>query len=774
MRISENLLKRFLSIPKNIKDITINYITEVESFSILYTNDLLVVGYVESKTNHPNANNLSLTKVNVGTETLNIVCGAPNVDAGQYVCVALVGAKIGSLDIKPVIIRGEESNGMICSLSELDIQDFDNDANDGIFVLDGNYHNFLGKPFFSVVGLDGFNFDLSITANRPDLNSYVGFAKDVALKGGAFHYDIPDFKETTKPNPVKVTIDTPHVTNYLTRYLYDIKIVKSPYYIRSILIHNNIKPINNIVDITNLVMLEYGIPLHAFDANKLKSKHITVKQSNNDETITLDGIKRITKDDIVITCENEIIAIAGVMGSYSSMVDELTSSIVLEAAVFYKESIKKTGKKLKISSAAQKLFEKGVNPYYLETALNKVCEYICKFNYGKVACGINGEIKNYNASVITLSLKNIKIQLGVNLNKRFIFDTLNLLECKLIQITNDVYSVEVHPTRTYIDSEKALIGELGRIYGYSNIKNQSLPPVSGVKLTKIQEFRRKVSDWLANNGFNEVISYSLINDTTKDDFGVGMTHTVLQPITPQRTNLRKSLISGLLEVANYNVARKNNGLSLFEIGHVFNHNNDEMLAILLTGDYITSKINSISINSDFFVLKSVFSSLCAEFFIEFDLEVVSMKNFHPYIQANILINGEVVGIMGKIHPNYAKNYDLKDVLVLEINLNSLMAAKQAISYQKISPYPSIQRDLSFVLRDQVNVQALTLLIKQTGTELLKEIDIFDYYTSNNETSIAYSLTFNDEAKTLDNSEVDKIIKEIIINAECSLNIKLKR
>ncbi|MFA7417892.1 MAG: phenylalanine--tRNA ligase subunit beta [Acholeplasma sp.] len=770
MYILENILKQFIEVPDNLYEVTNQQIIEVDDYLALNQSTKLVVGYVETCVKHPNADKLNLTTVNIGHEILNIVCGAANVAAGQHVIVAQVGAVLpGNFEIKAAKVRGEQSNGMICSLTELGFDEkyITSDYKDGIFYFKTNVKP--GDDALKSLGLEGKKLLLGLTPNRGDLLSHLGFAYDLgAMLNKKVQVPKPSFKTVDTKNDIQIKIDTDGCLLYDLRVM-DVVIKESPWWLKNALIESDIRPINNVVDITNYILITYGTPLHAFDANKVKTDQIVVRQAKKGEVVvTLDEAKRtLESNDIVITDGQKPIALGGVMGLLESGIDDHTTKIMLEAAQFDPKMIAATSKRLGLRSDSSLRFERGIDQVRVRQGLEAATQLLVEIADAKVYSGISSNLKIKDENPwIHLNLDKVNNLLGTTLNQTALDDILARLGYETA-IEKERLLVKAPGYRKDILIEADVTEEVIRVYGYHKIEGKRLQPNSLGELTFKQKNIRNIKNMLAGLGLNEVINYSLVSQDDIEDFPmIGKSVGVLMPLSDERNCLRQSLIPGLLKNLNYHLSRQMNNISIFEIGHVFAEGNEKNhLAILLNDKFLESNYLKQDIQVDFFTIKGILNNIATLLNVTLDLKKTSrIKALHPGIQGDIYFNDTVVGVIGKTHPLTDKAYDVKHAYVLELDLTRLIEHNPQMVFESISKYPSIQRDISFIVSKTYPVSDILTIIHQTARKLLTNVEVFDVYAGpsieDGYHSLAISMTFNNKEKTLEKQDVEKALKSI--------------
>lgn len=775
MKLSRKFVSDYIELDNSlsIKDIAeamTNVGNEYDSAEPLINCTNLVVGEVIECSDHPDSDHLHVCKVDVGKEILDIVCGAPNCRKGIKVIVALNGAKLPGGEIKKGMILGQVSNGMLCSIAELGLEHkflSDDDVN-GICELPLDSE--IGSDPIKLLGLDDEVIDFELTSNRGDLLSIIGMAyelgaiykkkvKDINLNYNSNNNDIN--------NEFKVKVETKSCPLFLAKKAINVTIKESPDFIKNRLIASGIRPINNVVDISNYVMLETGQPLHYYDADRLGSTLIVRDAVNNEELTTLDNVKRnLSEDDIVIANENSAVGLAGVMGGLSTEVEGDTKNIIIESAIFDSIRVRKTSKKI-LRSEASNRFEKGLDPKRTYMAIERSCHLLEKYADAEIVGGmVKYDETNSNDKVINISVDKINKVLGIELDTNTVKEIYESLGFEVVG--NDVLTVTVPSRRLDINILEDLVEEAGRIYGMDNIKGKL--PVLNVITGTYNKTRRKIKNKLVDLGLNETLSYTLIpysnvKDFTNDEFEA---ITLADPMSEDRSTLRYSLLYSLKEIYQYNKDRNLENISIFEMGKGFYkedgiYKENNKLAVLMTGDYYLDIKNT---KVDFYVIKGILEELMdyLGFNSRYRLVVSNLpKEFHPGQSAVIELQGRVVGVIGKLHPNVVKG----DVYALELDLDKVLANRSSrMAYKEISKFPASTKDLAFIVDKDVTCEELEKVIKKAGGKTLKSVELFDLYVGENVDgkSLAFKLVFSDSTHTLSEEEVmnsfNKIIEEV--------------
>lgn len=780
MKISTHMLKTLMhEVPNNLKELTNGYITEIESYDALVTATGLVTGHVLTCVDHPNSDHLHITTVDLGNGLVEqIVCGAPNVAAGQYVIVATPGAILpGNFEIKRSKIRGVESNGMICSLRELGIEDkyVEDTYKEGIYFFKEAV--LVGADPLALLNLNQDSMELSLTPNRSDLLSVLGFAYDLSAvlnKKLTYHEETP--LESDNLNPVVVQNETEGCYRYFARTLNHIQVKSSPEWLRSDLIASGIRPINNVVDVTNYVMLQLGVPLHAFDRRKFETDKVVIRNAKEgEEVVTLDGVKRQLKSrDIVITNGLYPVALAGVMGLENTMVDVETTSIILEAASFDPKRIGETSKRLDLRSDSSLRFERGIDETRVRMAINKAASMLAELAHAEVTKEIAMTGLPYPKPVkVELHVEKVNKTLGIKLDEAGLRDILKRLN--IIPVAEHMYLIPSYRNDLRIPAD--LIEEVARIYGLNNIP-MTLPKTNqlgaySLRQNQVLKFRRI----LRHLGYNEVINYSLLKTHEVNVFTQKSEDiiSILHPLSEDKKSLRHSLLNGLLDNARYHASRQINDLKVFEIGKTyFSHEEPLHLSALLMGSYQQIGWSKEQIQSSFFVLKGQLDAILAHFdlFATYEKESV-IEGFHPGVCAKVLIQNQPIGYIGKLHPSLEV-----DAYAFELNLERLLGFIEAQpKFEVISKYPNITRDLAFLVDRNIEVGKITKLIEQTARKFLVDLKLFDLYRDDklgvNKQSLAYNLTFNSKEKTLEAADVDKLMKSIVNRLQFEFKAELR-
>ena len=779
MILSRNFIKDYIDLDDNltIKEIAEDMTrvgNEYDYCGAFVNATNLVIGEILECTTHPDSDHLHLCKVDVGTEVLDIVCGAPNARAGIKVIVALDGAVLPGGVIKKGMIRGCASNGMLCSIKELGLDNKFLTESDIEGIAELGSDAILGEDPLKYLGYDDEIVDFELTANRGDELSVLGLSYEL----GAIYskkVKLPDTSyneiEENINDCFNLNIKTNDVSVFLAKKVKNITIKESPMFIKRRLMSCGIRPINNVVDISNYVMLETGQPLHFYDATRLGDT-LTVRDAKEGEVlVTLDGEERtLASSDIVIANKEDAVGLAGVMGGLTTEVENDTKDIIIEAAIFDAVRVRKTSKKI-LRSEASNRFEKGLDPKRTYLAIKRACHLLEKYATGEVLSGmIEYNVSTVSDKVIEITPKNINDCLGTNLDSKTIINVFDRLGFATEEKDNKLI-VTVPSRRIDISIKEDLIEEVGRIYGINNIEGKL--PMLGIRRGTYDKTTRSIRNKLVDLGLNEVLTQIFIPEEightyTNDSFE---TVKLLDPLSKEKAALRYSMIPSLMKVYNYNKSRNLNDITIFEMAKGFykrenTYGEDYKLCMLLTGEYYLGLGNKKNI--DFYVMKGIVEELLhfLGYTGRYSFELGKFpKEFHPGQTANINVSGKVVGIMGKIHPNTCSD----DVYVVEINLDMLLKnIVGKIKYKELNKYPTIVKDFAVIIDKNIPASEIMKVIKKAGGKTLTNIEVFDVYVGKNieegKRSIAFSLTFEDHSKTLTDEEVmnsfNKVIKEV--------------
>lgn len=790
MRISTNWLNDYVDVSDvNLKELALkitNAGVNVETVEE-YNTPNLVVGQILEVEDHPDSDHLHVCKVDVKDEVLQIICGADNLYKNMKVIVSKPGCILpGGIEIKKTVMRGVESNGMLCALSELGLEE-DTPENHAKGICDLPKDALIGSNPYNYLGLDDTIFNLDLNPNREaDCTNHIGFAYETAAVLGK-RVELPD----TKSHPIddsvlaelEVDVITDNCTMYNARKVKNVVIKESPDFIKERLTNAGMRPINNVVDISNYIMLEYGQPLHFFDAKKL-GKSILVRMAEDGEVIeTLDHVERkLTKEDIVITDGEKPVCIAGVMGGANSGIDEDTKDVVIEAAIFDPLKIRYTSKRLDLASEASRRYEHGLNYEYTLEAIDRACYLLEQYADAEVLSDIisyDNVEKVTKVASVTLSEINTFLGLEMKLDDvKRAFDNLQFP----YEYRGEEFTVTIPNRRGDVAIKEDLIEEVGRLYGYQHIENK-LPRLDvrrGLYIGNVG-LRKSISKRLRALGLSETRTYTLISPEMDALFNYDRKASIplLKPMSSDKSIVRQSILPSLLGVYEYNKARKASSINIYEISNTYSNVEEEdmKLAILMSGEYILNTWQGLKLKADFYVLKGIVSNLLDYLGYQDRYSFVAesdVPDMHPGATALIKVDNQSIGYMGRVHPSVCK----KEVYVLEISITKLSDKKtRSYKFKELNRFPSIVKDVAFVMPDAMSSSEVEKEIRRSSGKLLKRIDVFDVYKGENvkddEKSIAYSLTFEDENRTLTTEEVNDLFNKAIDEVCKKLKLKIR-
>ena len=798
MNVTLNWLKTYIDFEFSLNELAERLTmlgVEVEAIKQLGTGlDGIVVGRVDVVERHPNADKLVLCQVDVGeAESLQIVCGAPNVREGMFAPVATIGATLPiGLTIKSAKLRGEISQGMLCSEKELGLSE---DAA-GLMELSADIS--VGTPLTEALGLDDVMFELEVTPNRPDCLSLIGVAREIRAETGnplkLPHVDLEE-NETDIRDLTSVTIDAPDLCpRYAARVIQGVKVAESPAWLQQRLESVGVGVVNNIVDVTNFVLMEYGQPLHAFDYHKLSENRIVVRRAADDERLTtLDEVDReLTTDTLVIADAEKPVALAGIMGGYDSEITETTCDVLLESAYFNPSSIRATAKALGINTEASYRFERGADPGAVLAALDRAAQLIAELADGTVC---KGTVDVYPGAEplreIQFRPDRVNFVLGTELEATEMEQILSRLGFD-VEASGSAYQVTIPTFRSDITREIDLIEEIARVYGYDNIPT-TLPkgdipvPASDPKV----EVRRCLKHFLLAAGMMEAVNYSFCDPNCFGKIRLASDNPLRDavplrnPLSPEMSLLRTTLIPGLLENTQHNRNHRINTIGLFEIGGVFVRDGDqkepERIAGILAGQIGDGIYGNPYRSPDFFDIKGLVEGMLEVCGItEYTLQKTDVPTFHPGRNAAVLLGEKPVGTFGEAHPVVLENYDLQyKAYLFEFDLEALVdVAVFAKSFEPISIYPKVERDLAIVL-DKIVLSNMPIeLIYTTGGEWVESVRLFDVYEGEQvpegKKSLAYTIVYHSANETLTDKAVnalhDKVVKRL--NQELGAELRM--
>jgi phenylalanyl-tRNA synthetase beta chain len=773
---------------------------------VIYTRDVgvsrVVVGKVVACMPHLEADRLSVCSVHVGqSHPIQIICGAKNVAVGQLVPVALEGAILpGEVKIQRTKLRGLESQGMICSAKELGLPDkvLMKDQQEGILVLGSDAR--IGQDIKQYLGMNDQAIELQLTPNRSDCLSMFGVAYEVAAIFGR-ELRLPEVEVEESPQQlaaVFISIDSEEdCPIYSAQVVQNLRVSPSPQWMQNRLISAGIRPINNIVDITNYVMMETGQPLHAFDYTKVKDGQIIVRRAHaGEQVVTLDGITRTCNDEtLLITDGEKVLSLAGIMGGESSEVTATTTSILLESAYFDSRNIRRSSRKLGLRSEANYRFERGVNPERVQPALARAIQLLREISGGEVASEMVVEdFSEVEEVCITLRHERLTSVLGMHIEEEEVISIFERLQFP-VTVEAGTYTVQAPVRRPDINMEVDLIEEIARLYGYDRIPT-TLPTGQqqlGTR-TNEQQKRRTIRHTLCDLGLHEVITYSLTSNTLEREIAYPLTvqHTPIKlamPMSNEHAVLRTNLLPQLVQVAARNRNYGVQDVSIFELAKVYLDNEDNQnilpeerlqLAFLLTGNFKQATWQQTAQKGgDFFMAKGVLTTLLEGLGVsDVAYETAMIEGFHPGRTALLKLNGASIGVLGQLHPQLTQKYDLEDTAVCQLDLAKILdAVDEELLYHPIPKYPAITRDLALIVDETIQVSQIEAGIDAAAGELLKKVTLFDVFTGeqveNGKKSIAYNLIYWADDRTLIDEEVQEIHERVIQHLVETIGAKLR-
>ena len=756
----------------------------------------VVVGKILEIEKHPDADKLVVTKVDVGTEVIQIVTGANNIKVGDIVPIAKDGSELpNGVKIKKGALRGIDSCGMMCSVGELNLSlaDYPGQIEHGIMILDKKLEKDLGKDIVEVLNLKEDIIDFEITSNRPDCFSIEGLGREVAaslnkeFKNPRKNIDELNIEDKKEIEGLKVDITAPDLCyRYVARVVKNVKIGPSPEWMVRRLKACGIRSINNIVDITNYVMLEMGQPMHAFDINSIEGKHITVRRAKaGEKIITLDEEERqLDENDLVISDDEKAVAIAGVMGGLNSEIEENTKTVVFESAVFYGGSVRKTAKKVGLRTESSSRFEKGLSAENALKAANRAVELVELLGAGEA---VDGKIDVYptkqKINQIKLDAQKINNLLGTNLSKEEMIEILQKLD---IKVENNM---AISPYfRMDLECLADIAEEIGRFYGYDKLDTTLIKADTtlGVR-NKEQNIRKKVKEVLVNSGLSEIYTYGFVSEKDLEMSNISdeikkYAITIQNPLSDEYKLMRPSTIPSMMQTLAVNSNKKNQNVKLFDLSRNYKNMNQEVEngEVPLQEDILT--IGMYGNDVDFYILKGIIENILEAISVNrYDVEKeINNASYHPGRCANIKVGIDTVATLGEVHPEVLENYDIsKRAYLAEVNVTKLVKyARSNKKYTEVPKFPAVERDIAVIVDEKVEVGQIERIVTKKAKKLLESMNLFDIYRNEkigeNKKSVAYSLIFRDKNKTLSDEEINNIMEVIISELEKTLGAELRK
>lgn len=756
----------------------------------------VVAGKILEIKKHEDSDHLVVTQVDLGKEKVQIVTGANNIKEGDIVPIAKDGSELpGGVKIKKGLLRGVESCGMMCSVGELglDIVNYPGQIENGIMILDKELEKDLGKDIVEVLNLKEDIIEFEITPNRPDCLSIEGLGREVAASlGKEFKNPRKNIDEKIVENKeeiegLKVDIEAPDLCyRYIARMVKNVKIGPSPEWLTRRLNACGIRSINNIVDITNYVMLEMGQPMHAFDINSIEGKHITVRRAKNGEKITtLDKQERILdENDLVIADTRKPVAIAGVMGGLNSEIEKDTQTVVFESAVFYGGGVRKTAKKVGLRTESSARYEKGLSSENAIRAVNRAVELVELIGAGQE---VEGKIDVYptkqKINKIKLDVEKINNLLGTNIEKE---EMIKILEKLDIKVENDMAIAPYF--RMDLEFVADIAEEIVRFYGYDKLETTLIKADTTLGIrNKEQKIEKTIKDMLVNNGLSEIYTYGFVSEQDLEKSNISKeliekSITIINPLSDEYKLMRPTTIPSMMQILATNANKKNQNVKLFDISRNYRNLNNEVENGEVPEQENILTLGMYGDDVDFYTLKGL---------IENVLEAVSVNrydivketengSYHPGRCANITVGKDVIATIGEVHPAVLENYGIeKRAYLAEVNVTKIVKySRQNKKYVEVPKFPAVERDIAVIVDEKVEVGQIEKIITKKSKKLLESATLFDIYRDEkigaNKKSVAYSLIFRDKKKTLSDEEINTAMENIISELEKVLGAELRK
>ncbi len=799
MKVALNWLRDFVDIdvsPEELAQLLTNSGNEVEE--IIYQDKYLknvVVGKILEIKKHPNAEKLDICQVDIGSKITQIVTAAKNIKVNDLVPVSLAGANLANgIHIENSKLRGVDSLGMFCSIEELGVTDYDG-IKDGIMILGSDAK--VGQDISEALLMNDVIFDINVTANRPDCMSIIGIAREVSallnkpLKQPALNYEI--CKDDDVSNYVSVEVqDKTLCPRYMATAVKNIKIEKSPKWLRARLVSVDIKPINNIVDITNYVLVEYGQPMHAFDQKYLDGKKIVVRTGKKGESIKVlnQNTYEVDENMLCVCDENKPVVIAGIIGGLNSCVSDDTTTAVLESACFERASIRRTSRKIGVRTDSTARFEKGVDIGSPELGMQRALNLVYTLKAGTIVSGIIDTVKEKPQNKnLSFSLSRIFKLLGITVENDKVLSILNNLGLKST-IDGDTLQCEVPVYRTDIENDADIAEEIIRMYGYDVYDKFDNLPLYNATVTvgehdKVLLLERKLKYALCDYGFYETVNFSICSDDVKQKLLINKESPlfnmikIANPISEDLGYLRTTMANAILSTASRNIARKNNSFKLFEAGRVYLPKELPLKELPNEVNYMS--FVSINSNDDFYTFKGIIENLLRQFDLKYTLNYSNLCYMHPGISADIINtqNNEIIGTFGQMHPKVAKNFELPTkTYYAELNIDKLVCLKEkSHSVKMLSKYPVVDRDLAIVCDEKVTIDQILESVKKSCGKLYYSAKVFDIYRNSNigenKKSVAFSFKLLSYDKTLTDDEINGTVNKILKDLKYKIGAELR-
>ncbi len=756
----------------------------------------VVVGKILEIKKHEDSDHLVVTQVDLGNEKVQIVTGANNIKEGDIVPIAKDGSELpGGVKIKKGLLRGVESCGMMCSVGELglDISNYPGQIENGIMILDKKLEKDLGKDIVEVLNLKEDIIEFEITPNRPDCLSIEGLGREVSASlGKEFKNPRKNIDEKIVENKeeiegLKVDIEAPDLCyRYIARMVKNVKIGPSPEWLTRRLNACGMRSINNIVDITNYVMLEMGQPMHAFDINSIEGKHITVRRAKNGEKITtLDKQERtLDENDLVIADTKKPVAIAGVMGGLNSEIEKDTQTVVFESAVFYGGGVRKTAKKVGLRTESSARYEKGLSSENAIRAVNRAVELVELIGAGQE---VEGKIDVYptkqKINKIKLDVEKINNLLGTNIQKE---EMIKILEKLDIKVENNMAIAPYF--RMDLEFVADIAEEIVRFYGYDKLETTLIKADTTLGIrNKEQKIEKTIKDMLVNNGLSEIYTYGFVSEQDLEKSNISKeliekSITIINPLSDEYKLMRPTTIPSMMQILATNANKKNQNVKLFDISRNYRNLNNEVEKGEVPEQENILTLGMYGDDVDFYTLKGLIENVLEAVSVNrYDI-IKETKNgsYHPGRCANITVGKDIIATIGEVHPAVLENYGIeKRVYLAEVNVTKIVKySRQNKKYVEVPKFPAVERDIAVIVDEKVEVGQIEKIITKKSKKLLESATLFDIYRNekigNNKKSVAYSLIFRDKKKTLSDEEINTTMENIISELEKVLGAELRK
>lgn len=756
----------------------------------------VVVGKILEIKKHEDSDHLVVTQVDLGNEKVQIVTGANNIKEGDIVPIAKDGSELpGGVKIKKGLLRGVESCGMMCSVGELglDISNYPRQIENGIMILDKKLEKDLGKDIVEVLNLKEDIIEFEITPNRPDCLSIEGLGREVSASlGKEFKNPRKNIDEKIVENKeeiegLKVDIEAPDLCyRYIARMVKNVKIGPSPEWLTRRLNACGMRSINNIVDITNYVMLEMGQPMHAFDINSIEGKHITVRRAKNGEKITtLDKQERILdENDLVIADTKKPVAIAGVMGGLNSEIEKDTQTVVFESAVFYGGGVRKTAKKVGLRTESSARYEKGLSSENAIRAVNRAVELVELIGAGQE---VEGKIDVYptkqKINKIKLDVEKINNLLGTNIEKE---EMIKILEKLDIKVENNMAIAPYF--RMDLEFVADIAEEIVRFYGYDKLETTLIKADTTLGIrNKEQKIEKTIKDMLVNNGLSEIYTYGFVSEQDLEKSNISKeliekSITIINPLSDEYKLMRPTTIPSMMQILATNANKKNQNVKLFDISRNYRNLNNEVENGEVPEQENILTLGMYGDDVNFYTLKGLIENVLETVSVNrYDI-IKETKNgsYHPGRCANITVGKDIIATIGEVHPAVLENYGIeKRVYLAEVNVTKIVKySRQNKKYVEVPKFPAVERDIAVIVDEKVEVGQIEKIITKKSKKLLESATLFDIYRNekigNNKKSVAYSLIFRDKKKTLSDEEINTTMENIISELEKVLGAELRK